>query len=192
MISRNGTYRKTPSHRAHCIRLALSGVLLALAAVLAVAPAQADDNRLLRGMEPAQVFEIALQMDSGATTHWFATVSDDLGVCDLSQPAESRACHLDLVSLAARFQALAALDYTQALPPSIRWDSSPSATPIALMAEIKAWDPASDQARRWTLVCSIVPDDPALAGCLVADRIDHFNYAMVNADQLLAIRPDGR
>lgn len=168
---------------------ALLPIFFTAAFLLAAYGVSAQGDSVFRYMNPADVFEIAIAFDNGTTAYQFSYVNDDLGACDLNQPAATRECHFDLRALAQRFSQITAIEYVPALPVSIQLNAdAPGVSPIVLAAEIKTWNTATAQARRWKLVCSIVPETPELAACTLVDRIDHFNYVIVNTDHLNTVR----
>jgi hypothetical protein len=151
-------------------------------------PVAAQDGGMLRGLQPEQVFEIALQLDDGATSYQIADLGGVEGVCDLAQPATARDCQIDLVALAQQFEQLVVVEYLAQMPESVQWHVGGPTTPVVLAADVRQWDAQADQARQWRVACSVLPDQPELAVCAVVNRLDHFNYVLVYSAALERVR----
>jgi hypothetical protein len=65
---------------------------------------QATGNNLLHALQPELVYELTIQADDGADYHQYAFVSDTLGFCDVSRPADVRECHADPSAIARMFR----------------------------------------------------------------------------------------
>ncbi len=148
--------------------------------------AQSGSDSLFSNMNPEDVFEISLALENGTVLHHYVYMNEESGVCDVAQPEEQRPCHVDLKALATQFENITVVQFVQFLPESIHW-SGPDTTPIVVASEIKAWNAESNQAYRWKVACSVLNDQSALALCARLDRLDHFNYALVAANQLASL-----
>jgi hypothetical protein len=164
-----------------------AGMLISALLLLAVVSnAHADTVFLLSGMKPEQVFEITLLWDNGTSYRQYAYVDDDQGICEIDASGATGHCQIDLTAIAQAFKQIAVVEFIPRLPDSIHWGAEAD-TPVALAAIVKEWDPAIQRASQWQIACSVMPDDNTLAICLQNDRIDHFNYAIVQAEPLMRL-----
>lgn len=150
------------------------------------ASAQSNGGSLFEDLNPEDVFEISLLLENGAEYHHYRYVNDELKICDVAPPEGQRPCQVDLAALTAQFNSIAVDEYIQSLPASVEW-SGPTPTPIMLAVEIKAWNAERDRAYRFKAACSQLPDQPDLAVCVRLDRLDHFNYVLVAANQIASL-----
>jgi hypothetical protein len=170
-------------------------LLLAVFVFVLPTPATAQTGALLRGLDPTQVFAVTLQLNDGNDYHeWVAQSSG--GVCDLSRPPAVRSCDMDLAALARDLAAIPVWEYVEHLPSDINWTAwnwhnrkvDPGGyTDVLVVAFVRAWDPATDNARQWRIACSVRPTAPEQAACYRSGRLDHYNYAIVPAAPLVAL-----
>jgi hypothetical protein len=168
-------------------RLIYAGIFIsALVALVTVSSAQADASFLLGRMRPEQVFEITLLWDNGTHYRQYAYVDDEQAICEIDASGEIGHCPVDLIPIANAFKQIGIVELIPRLPDSIHWGAEAD-TPVVLAATFKEWDTANQHASQWQLACSVMPDDETLAVCLQVDRIDHFNYMIIQAEPLMAL-----
>jgi hypothetical protein len=165
----------------------LAGILIsALLVLTAVSNAHADTSFLLSKMSPDQVFEVTLLWDNGTGYRQYAYVNDMQSICEIGASGEIGQCPVDLVPIADAFKHIAVVEFIPRLPDTIHWGAE-ATTPVVLAAIFKEWDTVNQRASQWQLACSVMPDDETLAVCLQEDRLDHFNYLIVQAEPLMRL-----
>jgi hypothetical protein len=168
-------------------RKTYAGMLIsALLILTTVSSAHADASFLLHRMTPEQVFEITLLWDNGTGYRQYAYVDETQSICEIGASGEIGQCPVDLTPIADAFKHIAVVEFIPRLPDSIHWGAE-ATTPIVLAAIFKEWDAVNQRASQWQLACSVMPDDETLAVCFQADRLDHFNYMIVQAEPLMRL-----
>jgi hypothetical protein len=168
-------------------RKSYAGMLIsALLFLIVVSSAHADAAFLLGGLRPEQVFEITLLWDNGTSYRQYAYVDDGKSICEIGASGEIGRCQVDLTPIAEAFKQIPVVEFIPRLPDSIHWGAAAD-TPVVLAAIFKEWDAAKQRASQWQLACSLLPSDDTLAVCLQVDRIDHFNYVIVQAEPLMRV-----
>ncbi len=159
----------------------LIGVLLVV-----VSSAHADASFLLGGMHSEQVFEVTLLWNNGASYRQYAYVDEGQGICEIGASGEVGRCRIDLLPVAEAFKQIAVVEYIPRLPDSIHWGVEGD-TPVVVAAIFKEWDSTSQRASQWQIACSVMPDNETQAVCLQEDRMDHFNYVIVQREPLMRL-----
>jgi hypothetical protein len=163
------------------------GMLVSLLWVaIVVSSAHADAGFLLSRMKPEQVFEMTLLWDNGTSYRQYATVDDNQRICEIAASGDAERCRINLIPIAQAFKQIPVVEFVPRLPESIHRGAEAD-TPVVLAAIFKEWDAADQHASQWQLACSVMPDDETLAVCLQVDRIDHFNYVIVQAEPLMCL-----
>jgi hypothetical protein len=168
-------------------RRAYAGIIIsALVVLVTVSSVQADADFLLGRMKPEQVFEITLLWDNGTQYRQYAYVDDQQAICEIDASGEIGRCPIDTLPIADAFKHIPVVEFIPRLPDAIHWGAEAD-TPVVLAATFKEWDAVNQRASQWQLACSMMPDDETLAVCLQVDRIDHFNYMIIQADPLMRL-----
>jgi hypothetical protein len=163
-----------------------AGMLVSVVLFVFTAGAQAGGSFLLGGMSSAQVFEVTLLWDNGASYRQYVYVDGTQGICEMSAVGEIGRCQIDLIPIAEAFKQIAIVEYLPRLPDSIHWGVETS-TPVLLAAVFKEWDSVNQRASQWRVVCSVMPGHEDQTVCLQEDRIDHFNYVLIQTEPLMRL-----
>ena len=158
----------------------------ALVALVTVSSVQADASFLLGRMRPEQVFEITLLWDNGTHYRQYAYVDDEQAICEIDASGEIGHCPIDPLPIAEAFKQIPVVEFIPRLPDAIHWGAEAN-TPVVLAATFKEWDAVNQHASQWQLACSVMPDNETLAVCVQVDRIDHFNYMIIQAEPLMRL-----
>jgi hypothetical protein len=168
-------------------RKTYAGMLISVLWVAVVASsAHADAGFLLSRMKPEQVFEMTLLWDNGTSYRQYASVDGSQGTCEIAASGQVERCQIDLIPIAEAFKQIPVVEFVPRLPESVHWGVEAD-TPVVLAAIFKEWDAAHQHASQWQLACSVMPDTETLAVCLQVDRVDHFNYVIVQAKPLMRL-----
>jgi len=169
----------------------LAALLALIALVVASSNAVAQQQSVLRGMSPKFVFEVIVQVDNAHDYHEYR-VGDSGTVCDYSRPATVRKCDVNIIAIAETLATLTVREWIPSRPAWVHWTwdwehmkpYGGKYTPIAFNALVRQYD--GKTAHRWYVACSV--NDAQTEGfCMVYDRMDHFNYVLVDAVQVIAI-----
>jgi hypothetical protein len=154
-----------------------------------VKPVQAQSS-ILNGINPNDVFELIIQYNDGQDYHHYKFVEGENSICDVSRPENIRTCNINLSGYISLWAKIPIYQYIENMPDSINWNAwnwdtfssdLGGYTPVVVAMEIRAYDPETDRAKRYWFSASFDPANPYQAAGLVSNRIDHFNYILVDA-----------